>query len=79
MADKRGKVNLKISAGLHRRLKVYSVFTDRPMEELADQILEAGLSAILANSSGAGDAAARAFRTVLDAEFRETLPKKKKH
>ena len=41
---------LKISAGLHKRLKVFAVMRDRGVEELAEEVLDRGLTLILAES-----------------------------
>ena len=56
--DNRGKKNLKIRPGLHHRLRVFSLATGRSIEDLADHILESGLTDILAAAPNRDMAAA---------------------
>lgn len=73
MADDKLRRNLKIPVGLHRRLKVFSLVTGCRLEDLASQILETGLTEMLAQSAQ-GDEIDKALDT-LEAVFPATRPR----
>ena len=78
MAQATDKRNLKISAGLHRRLKIFAVLSGRRMEEIAEQVLEVGLTQMLAASDDASKAAA-AVQAVIGQEAQNVKLAPTKH
>jgi hypothetical protein len=44
MPDARDRANIKISLGLHRRLKLFAVVLERPIEAIVEEAFDFGLT-----------------------------------
>ncbi len=74
----RREKTLKISSALHKRLKVYALLQARRMDELAEEILDQGLTKLYANLPTSAKRTVEALGGILDKEAAAARRTKKK-